>query len=99
MIYRFADRRLERLYQQGTGSERYPQGVAEAFIRRVRLIEAATDERDLRASKSLHFEKLKGGENRYSVRLNQAWRLILTFEKDKNRKIVVIIEINKHYGD
>ncbi len=99
MRYQFAGKRLEHLYLRGTGSERYPQGVAEAFIRRVRTIEAATDERDLRALKSLHFEKLQGEKDRYSVRLNKAWRLILTFEKDKDGKIVVIIEINKHYGD
>ena len=63
------------------------------------MIEAATDERDLRALKSLHFEKRKGSGNRYSIRLNQAWRLLLTFEKDKDGKVVVIIEINSHYGD
>jgi proteic killer suppression protein len=97
--YRFRDKDLERLYTQGAGAKQYPDGIAEAFIRRVRMIEAATDERDLRAFKSLHFEKLKGGHERYSVRLNQSWRLILTFEKDKDGKIVVIIEINKHYGD
>lgn len=73
--------------------------MADIFIKRVRTIEAATDERDLRALKSLHFEKLKGGKDRYSMRLNDAWRLILTFEKDKDGKIVVIIEINNHYGD
>ena len=99
MRYRFADNRLERLYLQGAGSGGYPEGIAEAFVTRVRTIEAANDERDLRALKSLHFEKLKGEQVRYSVRLNKAWRLILTFEKDKDGKIVVIIEINKHYGD
>lgn len=99
MRYYFADKRLERLYLRGSGSERYPQGVAEAFIKRVRSIEAAMDERDLRAFKSLHFEKLQGEKDRYSVRLNKAWRLILTLEKDNDGNIVVIIEINKHYGD
>ncbi len=67
MRYRFVDKRLERLYVQGEGSERYPDGIAEAFIKRVRMIEAASDERDLRALKSLHFEKLKGEKDRYSV--------------------------------
>ncbi|MEK6777900.1 MAG: type II toxin-antitoxin system RelE/ParE family toxin [bacterium] len=99
MRYRFADKRLEELYLHGAGSERYPQGIAEMFVRRVRTIEAAADERDLRALKSLHFEKLKGGKDRYSIRLNNAWRLILTIEKDKDGKIVVIIKINKHYGN
>ncbi len=99
MRYRFHDKELERLYSQGTGAGQYPEGTAEAFIKRVRMIEAATDERDLRALKSLHFEKLKGSGNRYSIRLNQAWRLLLTLEKDKDGKVVVIIEINSHYGD
>jgi len=97
--YRFADKGLERLYLQGAGSGGYPEGVADAFVKRVRTIEAANDERDLRALKSLHFEKLKGEKNRFSVHLNKAWRLILAFERDKDGKIVVIIEINKHYGD
>lgn len=99
MRYRFGDRKLQQLYLDGSGRERYPAGVVEAFLRRVRAIEAATDERDLRALKSLHFEKLKKGKDRYSIRLNDVWRLVLTFEKDKDGKIVVIIEINRHYGD
>ena len=99
MLFRFADEKLEKLYLHGTGSKKYPEGVVEVFLRRVRTIEGATDERDMRALKSLHFEKLKGFKNRYSMRLTKTWRLILTFEKNKDGKIVVIIEINKHYGD
>ncbi len=99
MRFRFGDRALERLYFTGEGRERYAYGLVEIFLRRVRSIEAAADERDLRALKSLHFEKLKGGKDRYSIRLNDAWRLLLTFEKDKEGKIVIIIEMSKHYGD
>jgi len=97
--YRFDDKKLDQLYSHGMGNEQYPSGIAETFIRRVRSIEAAKDERDLRALKSLHFEKLHGEKNRFSIRLNKAWRLILTFENDKDGKIVVIIEINNHYRD
>lgn len=99
MRYRFEDSRLEKLYLNGTGIERYPQGITDVFIRRVRTIEGARDERDLRALKSLHFEKLRGESNKYSIRLNKGWRLILTFEKDEDGKILVLIEINNHYGD
>lgn len=99
MEFRFADTKLRRLYLSGTGSEKYPKGVVEIFVRRVRTIEGIKDERDLRALKSLHFEKLKGERNKYSIRLNRRWRLILTFEKKKNGKLVVLIEINQHYGD
>lgn len=99
MRYRFADSKLEKLYLYGTGSERYPHGILDIFIRRVRTIEGVQDERDLRALKSLHFEKLRGERNKYSMRLNKRWRLILTFEKDKYGKTLVLIEINNHYGD
>lgn len=99
MRYRFADSKLEKLYLYGTGSERYPQGILDVFIRRVRTIEGDRDERDLRALKSLHFEKLRGERSKYSIRLNKGWRPILTIEKDKDGKIVVLIEINNHYGD
>ncbi|MDA8084893.1 MAG: type II toxin-antitoxin system RelE/ParE family toxin [Nitrospiraceae bacterium] len=99
MRFRFGDKSLEMLFRAGAGREKYPRGVVDMFLRRVRSIEAATDERDLRALKSLHFEKLQGQRDRYSIRLNEAWRLILTFEKDDQGKIVVIIEMNRHYGD
>lgn len=99
MIFRFADEKLKKLYYHGTGSGHYPQGVVEAFIRRVRAIDGAADERDFRAMKSLHFEKLKSSKNQYSMRLNKSWRLIVTFAKNKDGKTVVIIEINNHYGE
>jgi len=41
LIFRFADEKLKMLYSYGTGSEQYPQGVVEAFIKRVRTIEGA----------------------------------------------------------
>ncbi|OPY81625.1 MAG: Toxin HigB-1 [Syntrophorhabdus sp. PtaU1.Bin153] len=99
MRFRFSDKKLETLYRTGEGSEGYPNGIAGIFVRRVRVIEGAIGENDLRAMKSLHFEKLKGQRNRHSIRLNKQWRLILTFEKDREGKIVVIIEINNHYED
>jgi proteic killer suppression protein len=97
--FKFSDKKLEALYKSGEGREKYPKEIADIFVRRVRAIEGVAGENDLRAMKSLHFEKLKRQKNRYSIRLNKQWRLILTFEKDKEGKIVVIIEINNHYED
>lgn len=99
MKIRFSDDKLAKLYSEGSKSKEYPEGIRETFLKRVRTIESAADERDLRALKSLHFEKLKGMKNRYSVRLNDQWRLMLRFEKDSDGKTVVLIEINRHYGD
>ena len=63
------------------------------------MIENARDERDLRNVKSTHFEKLKG-TSKYSMRLNRQWRLEFTFEPPQGEdKLMVVIEISKHYGD
>lgn len=100
MEFTFSDRRLRQLYTEGTGAHRYPTGVADAFLRRVRSIQAATDERDLRVPASVHFEKLSGNRaGSYSMRLKDAWRLVLRIEVTGGVKRVVIDEITNHYGD
>lgn len=101
MHFDFADTRLESLYTQRKGAERYPAEVIEAFLKRVRHIEAASNEADLRVPKSVHFEKLlsKKYAGKHSMRLNQQWRLILSIEQDGDGKFVRIHEITKHYGD
>jgi toxin HigB-1 len=100
MEIRFATKDLEALYTEESGAESYPPEVVDAFFRRMQFICSANDERDVRALKSAHFEKLKGETDRFSVRLNKQWRLILTFDPPRGpHKVVVILEISKHYGD
>jgi proteic killer suppression protein len=45
---------------------------------------------------------MQGHQNRYSVRIDDSWRLEVDIEwqnKEKTRGIVNISEISKHYGD
>ena len=68
----------------------------------IQHIESANDIYDLWNTASLKFEKLKGYENRYAIRLNIKYRLELEVEwenKEKTKGIVYILEISKHYGD
>ena len=99
MIFRFEDRRLDALYETEEDAKKYPAEVVEAFFRRMASIKEAKDERDLRALKGARLEKLKGEEDRYSMRLNVKWRLILRFERDAGGGVVVVLEISDHYGD
>ncbi|MHC4443131.1 MAG: type II toxin-antitoxin system RelE/ParE family toxin [Planctomycetota bacterium] len=100
MEFRFSDAKLEKLYTSGVGARNYPAGVVDSFLRRVRHIDAAKDERDLRVPVSVHFEKLKGDyEGKYSMRLKDRWRLVLRIVIEEGRKVVVIDEITQHYGD
>ena len=97
MRIRFASRKLEALYIKEEGAEQYPTGVVAKYRQRVDFILAANDERDLRAMKSLHFEKLKGSEGLHSMRLNQSYRLELSFEQDDAGRLVAVIRISNHY--
>ncbi len=98
MDFRFATRRLEVLYTQGKGAERYPEGVVDAFLDLVRHIEAATNEQDLRTPPSLRFEQLKGRDKgKSSLRLNDQYRLIVEVSREGPRKVVVVRKISKHY--
>ncbi len=100
MDFRFSDAKLTKLYTKGTGARGYPEGVVDSFLRRIRSIDAAKDERDLRVPATVHYEKLKGDyAGRYSIRLKGRWRLILRIVAEKDQKVVIIDEITQHYGD
>ena len=101
MRFTFADRNLERLYTHGEGAAKFPVEVVNTLLHRVRHIEAAKDERDLRVPSSVYYGQLKGKRyaSKASLRLNRQWRLILSVEEDAQGKYVLIHEITNHYGD
>ncbi len=99
MNFRFEDRKLQSLYETEEGAKRYPPEVVEAFFRRMASIKAAKDERDLRALKGARLEKLKGEQDRHSMRLNKKWRLLIGFERDAGGALVVVIKISDHYDE
>lgn len=72
----------------------FQPGVVKGFRKAMQAIRAAMDERDLRALRGLRLEKLKGNrDGQYSLRCNDQYRLIVTFEGQDQRKRVKIIEI------
>ncbi|MFY9611278.1 MAG: type II toxin-antitoxin system RelE/ParE family toxin [Blastocatellia bacterium] len=100
MRFRFKDKNLELLYTRGERARELPKEVVNAYLRRVRHIEAAKDERDLRVQVSVHYERLKGRyKGKESLRLNREWRLIISVVEDEQGKYVLIHEINNHYGE
>jgi proteic killer suppression protein len=74
----------------------------DAFFEAMSAIRAATDERDLYALKGFHFEKLKGDRGKTgdrSLRMNKQWRLIVRVEQDTQGKLILILDIEKHYNE
>ena len=62
-------------------------------------IRAADNENDLRAMKSLHFEKLKGKrQHEYSMRVNKQFRLIFQIEKVDRRNQLVITDLEDYHS-
>lgn len=98
MRYEFKDKKLQALYTQEKGSEKYDEGVVDAFFNLIARIDAATSEQDLRNLKSRRLEKLTGDrKGLYSMRLNKQWRLILKIVESKTGKYIEILELSKHY--
>ena len=89
---------LRALYTDSKGARKYPAEVVDKFFDVMGAIEAAHDEQDLRALKSLHFERLKGKRrHQHSMRLNDQWRLVLEREKDARGRLIVIIDIEDYH--
>lgn len=101
MIVDYANKKLERLYTHGDGAKGYPEPVVNAYLSRIRTLESATDERDIRALKALRLEALKGKRYRgkHSIRLNDQWRLIIELSGHGESTRATIVELTNHYGD
>lgn len=71
--------------------------VIKSYRKKVRLITAAVDERDLYEMRGLRMERLKGDrQGQTSMRLNDQVRLILTFKTEGGR-VAVLLEVVDYY--
>jgi proteic killer suppression protein len=77
----FLDKKLELILTDDAIKLKLPINVINSVRKKLTLLASATDERDLRNWKSLHYEKLTGNLDGYkSIRINNQWRLV--FELD-----------------
>ncbi|NON70840.1 plasmid maintenance system killer protein [Corynebacterium ulcerans] len=73
---------------------RWGVDIIKAYRKKIQVLLAATDERDLYAMRSLRLERLKGNRaGTSSIRLNDQFRLIIKFETDDEGRIVIVIEM------
>ena len=98
------DEYLWQLFDNGysVGKPQFNKEVENKFISRVIQMEQAANTNDLRALKSLHFEKLSGKfDGKYSIRINYSFRVIFRIEKDGNNvrlEVICIEELSNHYS-
>ena len=96
----FKTSRLRECYEdEDEGTREWGAKIARQYIARVNLLHAVRNAQDLRSFKALHFHALEGArDGQYAVRLDDAWRLIVSFD-DKGMTIVRVEAVSKHYGD
>jgi proteic killer suppression protein len=98
MEVQFVDDELEHIACDPNAKTSWEVGLVKKFRQRIQQLQAAPDERVLRALKSLHFEKLKGNrDHQHSIRLNDQWRLILEFDHSTVPKTVNVISIEDYH--
>lgn len=101
MEFEFKDKNLFDLYTKGKSRKyRFEKNVIKNFVKRVASIENANTIFDLRKPPSMRFEKLEGYQNRFSIRINDQFRLEfdIDFEdENKTKGKVEILTISKHY--
>lgn len=95
MIVEFEDPRLEALYWVAdTPHPRMGTELVRSYRKVIGLLYQVTDDRELRAFKSLRLEQLKGKRRgQSSLRLHRGHRLIVRFRTDPQGRVVVVIEI------
>jgi proteic killer suppression protein len=98
MKVEFRDKSCDRLDKDPAYNAGHSAAVVTAFRKRIQFIKAATDERDFREMRSLHYEKLKGDRSHQrSMRLNDQWRLILELDKSGAETVVVVVGIEDYH--
>jgi len=75
MIKSFKDKEVEKLFYREKSHKLLPS-IQRIALRKLWMIDAATNISDLRIPPSNHLEKLSGKlKERYSIRMNKQWRI------------------------
>lgn len=95
MHIEYKDDDLRRLAEDPRFRPRqWGRDVVVAYRKKIQILRSATDERDLLALRSLRLERLSGSrEGTCSIRLNDQFRLILTFHTGDDGRVVVVLEL------
>lgn len=95
MQIEYGDDDLRRLAEDaGFAPPRWSRDLIKVYRKKIQMLVAAMDERDIRAVRSLRLEQLDGDRaGTYSIRLNAQYRLILTFRTEGADRVVGVLEM------
>jgi proteic killer suppression protein len=98
MEIEYRNSNLDQLETDRDFNAGFARDIVSAFRKRIQVIRAAVDERDLYAIRGNRFEKLKGSRaHQYSMRLNDQWRLIIEIKQTSPKNTVIVIDIADYH--
>ncbi|WP_333590179.1 type II toxin-antitoxin system RelE/ParE family toxin [Ligilactobacillus acidipiscis] len=84
MIRNFADKETKKIFSQQF-SKRLPQAIQKATLRKLIMLDNATNINDLRVPPANHLEQLVGDrEGQYSIKINAQYRLCFSVENQND---------------
>jgi toxin HigB-1 len=87
MRVRFADKKLEALYDTGEGAEKYPSRVVKKFNQVIDVIKLLENEQKFYQFNGWRTEKLSGNrKGQYSIRMNKQYLLVYEIEKREEKQ-------------
>lgn len=97
MILSFRDAWLEQFYRHDKPAKQIPADAADRLFRKLQLIDDATNDLDLRAPPSNHFERLKGKlRDWHSIRITSGWRLIFRWNGERGEASKVYLDNHRY---
>ena len=98
MEFIFGDKNLEEVYYNPNVSIGYGPSVDKGFRKIVGIIQAAIDERDLRALKGLHYHKLEGNRShQHAFNITKKWRLIVERIEKEGYICLLIVSVEDYH--
>jgi len=88
MLILFKENLLERITADRAFTGGYSSTVVSAYRGRIQLLRAAPQEEALRELRSLRMERC--GNGAHSMRVTDAWELILGFEDSEDGRVAVV---------
>lgn len=84
MIKSFKDKETELIFNE-TFSKKFPANIQAIALRKLLMINNASNINDLRVPPSNHLEKLSGDRlGQYSIRINDKWRICFKLENQND---------------
>ena len=90
MIKNFKCKETEEIFNLNY-SRKLPQNIQKIALRKLWMIDAATNINDLKIPPANNLEKLKGKiKNYYSIRVNKQWRICFIWQKNDTFDLKII---------